>query len=318
MIDPLKDALVPSPAVIEGCTESVSYEFGGRGGVITYNYPRDKQPDTKADSLSLAFITGSGDAVLFRVDSAQSEDYLMLALIKGILTVSYNLGTEDIVVTDRKRRLNDGLHHVVRFERVGPNSTLQVDDNKKISSTPDGRHLTVFNSQSLLQVGGRWNEISQALEHPFTGVLSGISYNGLRPLDMAHDKRDRTRLRGGIKSLKSIPFNYKDLNPDLFLESESVIQSTELYIHDGSGEGSKQDSTSHLIGVRFPEGGFMPCEDDEDLCDPGSGSGPGGHGVFPESDSLDMSQSVSGGSGGGDDWKIVNLTLLGLVSALLN
>ena len=28
-------------------SESVSYEFGGRGGVITYNYPRDKQPDTK-------------------------------------------------------------------------------------------------------------------------------------------------------------------------------------------------------------------------------------------------------------------------------
>ena len=92
----------------------------------------------QADSLSLAFITGSGDSVLFRVDSAQSEDYLMLALIKGVLTVSYNLGTEDIVVTDRKRRLNDGLHHVVRFERLGPNSTLQVDDNKKISSTPDG------------------------------------------------------------------------------------------------------------------------------------------------------------------------------------
>ena len=67
------------------------------------------------------------------------------------------------------------------------------------------------------------------------GVLSGISYNGLRPLDMAHDKRDRTRLRGGVKSLKSIPFNYKDLNPDLFLDSPSVIQSTELYIHDGSG-----------------------------------------------------------------------------------
>ena len=52
---------------------------------------------------------------------------------------------------------------------------------------------------------------------------------------MAHDKRDRTRLRGGVKSLKSIPFNYKDLNPDLFVDSHSVIQSTELYIHDGSG-----------------------------------------------------------------------------------
>ena len=59
-----------------------------------------------------------------------------------------------------------------------------------------------------------------------------------------------------------------------------------------AGEGSKQDATSHLIGVRFPEGGFMPCEDDEDLCDPGSGSGPGGHGVFPESNSLDSKSSV--------------------------
>lgn len=30
----------------------------------------------------------------------------------------------------------------------------------------------------------------------------------------------------------------------------------------------------------------MPCEDDEDLCEPGSGS-PGDHGVFPESNPLD-------------------------------
>ena len=95
----------------------------------------------KADSLSLAFITGRGEAVLFRVDSAQSGDYLMLALINGVMSVSYNLGTEDITVTDNKGGLNDGNHHVVRFERSGPNSTLQVDDNKKIISTPDGKRI---------------------------------------------------------------------------------------------------------------------------------------------------------------------------------
>jgi hypothetical protein len=27
--------------------ESVSYEFKGKGGVITYNYPEEKKPDTK-------------------------------------------------------------------------------------------------------------------------------------------------------------------------------------------------------------------------------------------------------------------------------
>ena len=93
----------------------------------------------QADSLSLAFITGGGDAVLFRVDSPHSGDFLMLALANGVVTVSYNLGTEDIKVTDNRWRLNDGNHHVVRFERNGPNSTLQVDDNKKIISTPDGK-----------------------------------------------------------------------------------------------------------------------------------------------------------------------------------
>ena len=36
-------------------SESVSYEFGGRGGVITYNYPRDKQPDTKVIITNYAF-----------------------------------------------------------------------------------------------------------------------------------------------------------------------------------------------------------------------------------------------------------------------
>lgn len=32
--------------------ESVSYEFSGHGGVITYNYPKDKQPDTKVTQIS--------------------------------------------------------------------------------------------------------------------------------------------------------------------------------------------------------------------------------------------------------------------------
>ena len=34
-------------------------------------------------------------------------------------------------------------------------------------------------------------------------------------------------------------------------------------------------SRGQLIGLSFKEGGFMPCEDDEDLCDIGSGAGNG-------------------------------------------
>ena len=46
------------------------------------------------------------------------------------------------------------------------------------------------------------------------------------------------------------------------------------------GDGMKQTGRvnryeGQLIGLSFKEGGFMPCEDDEDLCDVGSGAGPG-------------------------------------------
>ena len=36
-------------------SESVSYEFSGRGGIITYNYPKDKQPDTKVKKVKAKF-----------------------------------------------------------------------------------------------------------------------------------------------------------------------------------------------------------------------------------------------------------------------
>ena len=65
--------------------------------------------------------------------------------------------------------------------------------------------------------------------------MAGIVYNGLRPLDLAHDKSDRTKIRGGVKTLTSIPYDYKDKNPGLFVDTG--IQSTaELYSQDGSGK----------------------------------------------------------------------------------
>ena len=65
--------------------------------------------------------------------------------------------------------------------------------------------------------------------------MAGIVYNGLRPLDLAHDKSDRTKIRGSVKTLTSIPYDYKDKNPGLFVDTG--IQSTaELYSQDGSGK----------------------------------------------------------------------------------
>ncbi len=107
--------------------------------------------------LSLGFITPLSDSVLLRVDS-EREDYLEVETARGNVFVSYNLGTEDIVVGEANVRVDDGKYHVVRykkrnlgflsrevefqlmrffvyfrFTRSGANSTLQVDDNQVLT-----------------------------------------------------------------------------------------------------------------------------------------------------------------------------------------
>ena len=85
------------------------------------------------------------------------------------------------------------------------------------------------------------------------GVLTGISYNGMRPLDMAHQKSHHTMVRGVLTPLTSIPYDYKvtDLtvkthfrfylqkclkarNPELFVDS-GLESTSRLFSLDGSG-----------------------------------------------------------------------------------
>ena len=115
--------------------------------------------------------------------------------VGGSLFVSYNLGTQDIAVGEMNVRINDGVYHVVRFTRSGANATLQVDDfqvQRKHPKAPS--QLTVFNSQSQIQIGGRWNPTLRRVDRPFVGVLAGLVYNGLRPLDHAADSDERTKI----------------------------------------------------------------------------------------------------------------------------
>ena len=67
----------------------------------------------------------------------------------------------------------------------------------------------MFNSQSQIQIGGKWNPTLRRVERPFRGVIAGFVYNGLRPLDLAADQDKRTKVQGDVRILESIPFDYK-------------------------------------------------------------------------------------------------------------
>ncbi|OXB52539.1 hypothetical protein ASZ78_005402, partial [Callipepla squamata] len=105
-----------------------TYIFGKGGALITYTWPPNDRPSTRADRLALGFSTQQRDAVLVRVESASGlGDFLQLHIAQGALGVLFNVGTEDIALEERGAAVSDGRFHVVRFTRSGGNATLQVD-----------------------------------------------------------------------------------------------------------------------------------------------------------------------------------------------
>lgn len=49
--------------------------------MIQYMFPPGKQPDTEEDSIALGFITTKSDAVLLRIESSTTQDYMELEIV---------------------------------------------------------------------------------------------------------------------------------------------------------------------------------------------------------------------------------------------
>lgn len=61
-----------------------TYIFGKGGALITYTWPPNDRPSTRADRLALGFSTRQRDAVLLRVESAAGlGDFLQLHIVSG-------------------------------------------------------------------------------------------------------------------------------------------------------------------------------------------------------------------------------------------
>ena len=59
----------------------MAFEFGPKHGVLIYNFPEDRRPDSKSDILAFGFITVQENAQLIRITSASSNDFLELTLV---------------------------------------------------------------------------------------------------------------------------------------------------------------------------------------------------------------------------------------------
>ncbi|KAM3824579.1 neurexin-2-beta isoform 1-T1 [Vipera latastei] len=207
-----------------------TYIFGKGGALITYVWPPNDRPSTRADRLAVGFSTHQKNAILVRVDSASGlGDYLQLHIDQGTVGVIFNVGTDDITIEESNAMVNDGKYHVVRFTRSGGNATLQVDnwpinerypagntDNERLAIARQripyrlgrvvdewlldkGRQLTIFNSQAAIKIGGR----DQG--RPFQGQVSGLYYNGLKVLSLAAESDPNVKVEGNLRLVGEVP-----------------------------------------------------------------------------------------------------------------
>ncbi|XP_053891003.1 neurexin-2-beta isoform X23 [Malaclemys terrapin pileata] len=223
-------AINRTPFLTRGGHAGTTYIFGKGGALITYTWPPNDRPSTRADRLAVGFSTHQKNAILVRVDSASGlGDYLQLHIDQGTIGVIFNVGTDDITIEETNAMVNDGKYHVVRFTRSGGNATLQVDnwpvnerypagnsDNERLAIARQripyrlgrvvdewlldkGRQLTIFNSQAAIKIGGR----DQG--RPFQGQISGLYYNGLKVLSLAAESDPNVWVEGNLRLVGEVP-----------------------------------------------------------------------------------------------------------------
>uniref|UniRef100_A0A8C7TFJ0 Neurexin-1a n=1 Tax=Oncorhynchus mykiss TaxID=8022 RepID=A0A8C7TFJ0_ONCMY len=269
-----------------------TYIFGRDGGLITYTWPPNDRPSTRADRLAIGFSTQLKDAVLVRVDSSSGlGDYLKLHIEKGNIAVIFNVGTDDINIEETAKFVNDGKYHIVKFTRSGGNATLQVDDLPVIERYPTGnndnerlaiarqripyrlgrvvdewlldkgRQLTIFNSQTTIQIGG-WD---RDRSRPFQGQLSGLYYNGLKVFNMATEGDRNIRIQGSVRLVGESP---SSITPQSSANTANRSETSTSIMEITTTTASSRRTTDDLL-VASAE---CPSDDEDiDPCEPSSG-----------------------------------------------
>ncbi|PWA25857.1 hypothetical protein CCH79_00001528 [Gambusia affinis] len=185
---------------------------------------------------------------------------------KGNIAVVFNVGTDDINIEETSKFVNDGKYHIVKFTRSGGNATLQVDDLPVIERYPTGnidnerltlarqripyrlgrvvdewlldkgRQLTIFNSQTTIQIGGWERDRSRS----FQGQLSGLYYNGLKVFNMAAEGDPNIKIQGSVRLVGESPSSITPQSSTTANRSETSTSIMEITTTTASTRRMKQ------------------------------------------------------------------------------
>ena len=113
---------------------------------------------------------------------------------------------------------------------IGPSNTTSHSQVNVV--TPVGRQMSVFNSQSRIQLGGKWHQVVGRVEKPYLGVMAGLVYNKVRVLDQVKERKPGTDIMGHVNLLDTVPYNYRKLNMDKFERMQRTETSNSPGVED--------------------------------------------------------------------------------------
>ncbi|XP_041420248.1 neurexin-1 isoform X25 [Xenopus laevis] len=271
----------------------IMYIFSKGGGQITYTWPPNDRPSTRADRLAVGFSTVQKEAVLVRVDSSSGlGDYLELHIHQGKIGVKFNVGTDDISIEEVNAIINDGKYHTVRFTRSGGNATLHVDNWPVIERYPAGRQLTIFNSQATIKIGGK----DQG--QPFQGQLTGLYYNGLKVLNMAAENNPDIVIEGNVRLVGDVPSSMTTESTATAMQSElsTSIMETTTTLATSTRKSPTREPAGQTTDDILVASAECPSDDDEDIdpCEPSSANPTKANGIPGPSEVIRESSSTTG------------------------
>uniref|UniRef100_A0A8C3V359 Neurexin 2 n=1 Tax=Catharus ustulatus TaxID=91951 RepID=A0A8C3V359_CATUS len=258
-----------------GCAEpGTTYIFGKGGALITYTWPPNDRPSTRADRLALGFSTRQRDAVLLRVESAAGlGDFLQLHIVRGAKIWGTG-GWGDIALEERGAAVSDGRFHVVRFTRDTGAPAVPTPGVRAppLPPRPPADHL----QQPGARAGG-----GPGPGRPFQGQLSGLYYNGLKLLALAAEGHPRVRLEGDLRLVGDpppppAPPGATPAPPDMattIMETTTTMATTTTR----RGVGGPQACADPQVSPQNTDDLLVASaecpSDDEDLeeCEPGTG-----------------------------------------------
>uniref|UniRef100_A0A8C2J623 Neurexin 2 n=1 Tax=Cyprinus carpio TaxID=7962 RepID=A0A8C2J623_CYPCA len=255
------------PFLTRGSHAGTTYIFGRGGALITYTWPPNDRPSTRADRLAVGFSTQLKEAVLVRVESAKGlGDYLELHIVRA-------------KPGDRRGEAagDRGKRHVWSFnsERLAiarqriPYLLGRVVDEWLLDK---GRQLTIFNSQAFIKVGGGEKGRN------FQGQISGLYYNGLQVLKLAAEGDPNVQVQGNLRLVGDVPSVMStdttsttplaDMSTTIMETTTTMATTTTRKQRSPTMRDSVTQNTDDLLvaSAECPS-------DDEDLeeCEPGNG-----------------------------------------------